>query len=652
MRVLEVHIREWRNLRDIHITLLDDPMLVCLVGENGTGKSSILELVADAFRSIGVDMILSAREAPRSITGAGMDADLIIDVSPWDVDVFQRGFRYDSLPSAPLTSAAKAWDCTLLVEYRGENPPRVTARNIEDPAVAAELGSRWRIGETRSPYREPISIHNRTCLLHGPDRFFVPSRLPPEDVVDRPPPFRERYWEDISRNWMRELVGPRRAERTAWEQQALERLRAGETVDGPPPPYPPEEVFAGFDTLLPHLGTPYAGENTNEVVFDGPTGRIDLSDLSSGEKDVLFTAVYVAKFADNSKVLLMDEPELHLHPDLVRRRLEHLRSFNDNSQTWIATHSYEAISVAGEQGIFVLSRSPKDGLIHGPTAWSQLGAATELATRMGYPSIPSALSYFVFIEGTKLEDQSRFRRIAGRSDVRFIAADNCQEVIKHTGHLINTARQAKPLGPWHVGGIVDRDFRSDQERFDEMNANPTIYVLECQVEENLFLHPDALSKLLDRADIDEMGETVVQSVADIVAGQWILGHLARSVGGDGARIKRGKWLHDQWQAIDLDRKRWSSRVLANQDDPTLSAALVNHLPLSLAAYAELRLKNEQLWLLCPGKAMLPHVAKRVGASSSDVLIQSVAKLWNESEMARPAVLVNLLTWIESIPAVT
>ena len=44
MRVTQVKIGYWRNLRDVDLNVSEDSSLVCLVGENGTGKSAILEL--------------------------------------------------------------------------------------------------------------------------------------------------------------------------------------------------------------------------------------------------------------------------------------------------------------------------------------------------------------------------------------------------------------------------------------------------------------------------------------------------------------------------------------------------------------------------------------------------------------------------------
>src|SRR5450830_1656139 len=54
MRILKVQVVKWRNFRNVEISIPEDATLVCLVGENGTGKSNILELISVAANRIGI----------------------------------------------------------------------------------------------------------------------------------------------------------------------------------------------------------------------------------------------------------------------------------------------------------------------------------------------------------------------------------------------------------------------------------------------------------------------------------------------------------------------------------------------------------------------------------------------------------------------
>ena len=59
MRIDEVRIEEFKNLRNIHIRFDQDSPYTVLVGENGSGKSNLLEALAMIFRNLDLD-----QEAP------------------------------------------------------------------------------------------------------------------------------------------------------------------------------------------------------------------------------------------------------------------------------------------------------------------------------------------------------------------------------------------------------------------------------------------------------------------------------------------------------------------------------------------------------------------------------------------------------------
>jgi ABC-type cobalamin/Fe3+-siderophores transport system ATPase subunit len=54
MKLVGLTIREWRNLRNVVFEIAEDSTLVCLVGENGTGKSNVLELASAIAHLVGI----------------------------------------------------------------------------------------------------------------------------------------------------------------------------------------------------------------------------------------------------------------------------------------------------------------------------------------------------------------------------------------------------------------------------------------------------------------------------------------------------------------------------------------------------------------------------------------------------------------------
>src|SRR6185295_12085109 len=73
-------------------------------------------------------------------------------------------------------------------------------------------------------------------------------------------------------------------------------------------------------------------ETPFQYVIETPRGVIDLDDLSSGEKEVLNTFIRFHQLNPRGAVILFDEADAHLHPDLERRYLEVLRGIGSGNQ--------------------------------------------------------------------------------------------------------------------------------------------------------------------------------------------------------------------------------------------------------------------------------------------------------------------------------
>lgn len=71
------------------------------------------------------------------------------------------------------------------------------------------------------------------------------------------------------------------------------------------------------------------------------------------EEDTGLVCIVGANGTGKSHLL---EPELHLNADLVRAWVSYLKGTVKTGQIWIATHSLEAVEVAGQTATFVLER--------------------------------------------------------------------------------------------------------------------------------------------------------------------------------------------------------------------------------------------------------------------------------------------------------
>ena len=104
-----------------------------------------------------------------------------------------------------------------------------------------------------------------------------------------------------------------------------------------------QELFTTFFPGKTFLGpVPTSDGNLGFPVQINDGSTHDINDLSSGEKEILFGYLRLRNSAPKYSVILLDEPELHLNPALVRGLPQfyynHMGKELDN-QVWLVTHS-------------------------------------------------------------------------------------------------------------------------------------------------------------------------------------------------------------------------------------------------------------------------------------------------------------------------
>jgi hypothetical protein len=119
-----------------------------------------------------------------------------------------------------------------------------------------------------------------------------------------------------------------------------------------------KELFRTFFPDKEFLGPQPTPEGT--LMFPVKTGdgaTHDLNELSAGEKEVLYGYLRLRNSAPKFSVILLDEPELHLNPRLIKGLPDfyhkHLGNALDN-QIWLITHSDALLrEVVGQEGYSV-----------------------------------------------------------------------------------------------------------------------------------------------------------------------------------------------------------------------------------------------------------------------------------------------------------
>mgnify|MGYP000347596669 CR=1 FL=1 len=133
-----------------------------------------------------------------------------------------------------------------------------------------------------------------------------------------------------------------------------------------------------FQTFFPHKEfsgpQPTASGALEFRIKDrGSDTEYDIDELSSGEKELLFGYLTIYNAAPKNSVVLIDEPELHLNPAMLRGLTSFYReSFGEalGGQVWLITHSDTIIREAAadpQYSVFHLRRAGKDEAIQQAT---------------------------------------------------------------------------------------------------------------------------------------------------------------------------------------------------------------------------------------------------------------------------------------------
>jgi AAA domain, putative AbiEii toxin, Type IV TA system len=153
------------------------------------------------------------------------------------------------------------------------------------------------------------------------------------------------------------------AQRQGIANRAIELRRAGRTEMSLNFADPMEPFKLVFSRLLApkELVNPSPSQQQLQYTFDGQT--FDLQSLSSGEREVVNIAFDFLLRRPHDCIVVFDEPELHLHPELSYRLIQTLQAIGDNNQFIFCTHSPDIIAASLDRSVVFVAppRTSADG---------------------------------------------------------------------------------------------------------------------------------------------------------------------------------------------------------------------------------------------------------------------------------------------------
>ena len=154
-------------------------------------------------------------------------------------------------------------------------------------------------------------------------------------------------------------------------------------------------------------------DGRNIPIFKNSAGeKFDINELSSGEKQLFLRTLAIKMLNPENSIILIDEPELSLHPKWQQQIVDVYKKIGKNNQIIIATHSPHILGSVKKENIILLDRSD-DGKIMIKTdedLYDSYGQPTDRVLKdiMGLESTRNPKIFKLLEEAEELIDKNEY----------------------------------------------------------------------------------------------------------------------------------------------------------------------------------------------------------------------------------------------------
>ena len=359
MKIKNLHIKEFKGLRDISINFEknDEPLdLVVLAGSNGSGKTRILESILDYFQKI-VNHIEHIEN--ENVAGVFFETD--------EQSCLKEG--YDS------------WSLyKILNSYNDEN--------------SFERG--------RKVVEKNLKVF--------PKIIYVPIETNFQKVeIASPMLFREYKFLNIVDSGLIKDVPSYIATRITELANEQESIPMGEIRKAVF-----REINEIFEILDLDIKISGISKNTKSIpIFTNSAGdKFDINELSSGEKQLFLRTLAIKMLNPENSIILIDEPELSLHPKWQQRIVDVYRKIGKNNQIIIATHSPHILGSVKKENIMLLDKDDEGKIVvrTGDELYDSYGQPTDRVLKdiMGLETTRNPKVFKLLEEVRKIVDRDEY----------------------------------------------------------------------------------------------------------------------------------------------------------------------------------------------------------------------------------------------------
>lgn len=261
---------------------------------------------------------------------------------------------------------------------------------------------------------------------------------------------------------------------------------------------PTEQYKILFDNLLyPKKMMPIDITSSTIQYKDDDGGVRQFSELSSGEREVVILTFDILAQNPSDCLILIDEPEVHLHPELTFRLVKALKSIGNRNQIFLFTHSPDIIGSSFDSGVYFIrpkARISGDQVVRVDTdSIENLKVIPNIRETIGMVSVGKKI---LFVEGSPTSiDRNVFASLAKEKKINLsiVPSNSCS-------NINNLSQMSESLGRSLFGldfcMIRDRDSLNENQiaEYENRSGGKLLFLPYYHIE-NAFLIPEAIGEI-------------------------------------------------------------------------------------------------------------------------------------------------------------
>ena len=356
MKIKNLHIKEFKGLRDISINFEknDEPLdLVVLAGSNGSGKTRVLESILKYFQ----------------------------DNLNYKQNNIEAGIFYEEKEKNCISNVGDFFDGLENFSYREVNNPL---------------------------HEKYIEIKKKLDIL--PKIIYVPTEINFQkmDVASTTLVQEYKFINIVNTNLIKDIPSY-----IATKMISAMLKNKNEKVGDVQ-----KKVFNEINEIFENLSIDVKVEDISQdgrniTLFTNSLGdEFDINELSSGEKQLFLRTLAIKMLNPENSIILIDEPELSLHPKWQQRIVDVYRKIGKNNQIIIATHSPHILGSVKKENIMLLDKDDDGKIVvkTGNELYNSYGQPTDRVLKdiMGLESTRNPKVFKLLEEAGELVDKNEY----------------------------------------------------------------------------------------------------------------------------------------------------------------------------------------------------------------------------------------------------